>query len=111
MNLKKIQKAPDASKRELEILKGCVAILKKHLNPARVYLFGSRAKEINHPHADFDIAADARKPGTKIQKKIEDEIEKIAGLYSVDVIYLKSVEEKFKDVVLETGKVIYVKRD
>ena len=88
-------------------MKGTIEILKKYLNPSKIILFGSRAKAENAEHADFDFAVDCKKPQISLQRKINEEIEKINGLYKVDIIYMLSVEKKFKNIVLHTGKVIY----
>jgi predicted nucleotidyltransferase len=98
--------------REKEIVSQIEQILVSYLNPSRIILFGSRAKEINsNKHADFDFAVDCPKPKIAVQRQINDEIEKISGLYKVDIVYLNSVEKEFQKIVLKTGKVIYERRD
>ncbi|UCB57672.1 MAG: nucleotidyltransferase domain-containing protein [Candidatus Omnitrophota bacterium] len=96
--------------REKEILNKVVAILKKELNPAKIILFGSRAKGINDNAADFDLAVDCKRPDVSQERRINEEIEKISGLYKVDIAYLKSVDAEFKKNVLKTGKVVYERR-
>lgn len=96
-------------RRHKEIVTGVVDILVKKLNPSRILLFGSRIKGNNGKHADFDIAVDSGTPTVSLQRSINEEVESIAGLYKVDVVYLKSVDKKFKDIILKTGKVIYEK--
>ncbi|UCD15197.1 MAG: nucleotidyltransferase domain-containing protein, partial [Candidatus Omnitrophota bacterium] len=98
------------TKREDEILEGIIDILKTYLKPSRVILFGSRAKGKGNKSCDFDIAVDCKKPEISIQRKINDAIEKISGLYKIDIVYLQSVEDKFKDIILKTGKEIYERR-
>ncbi len=93
--------------RENEIIQAVTEILKRFLNPSRIILFGSRAKENNREHSDFDFALDCAKPSLSVERKINEEIEKISGLYKVDLIYLGSVDKEFKEIVLKTGKVIY----
>ena len=105
---KKIAKMSD---REDEILKGAIGSLRSYLNPSKIILFGSRAKETNRDHSDFDFAVDCKKPQISMQREINRDIEKISGLYTVDVVYMLSIEEEFKNIILKTGKVIYERRN
>jgi predicted nucleotidyltransferase len=98
------------NKRETDIIKGTIEILKNCINPSKIILFGSRAKAENAEHADFDFAVDCKKPKISLQRKINEEIAKISGLYKVDIVYMSSIEKKFKDIVVHTGKVIYERR-
>ncbi|OGX11179.1 MAG: hypothetical protein A2351_02920 [Omnitrophica bacterium RIFOXYB12_FULL_50_7] len=95
------------TERENEILQGVIKILKKDLAPRRIILFGSRAKGKFQKGSDFDFAVDLKKPDFNIERKIKEKIEAISGLYGVDVVYLKSVDEGFRKIVQKTGKVIY----
>ncbi len=99
------------SDREAEILKGAIRALKSYLNPSKIILFGSRAKRINRDHSDFDFAVDCKKPQISVQREINKDIEKISGLYKVDVVYMLSIEEEFKNIILKTGKIIYERRN
>jgi len=94
-------------KREKEILNFIVEILKNHFNPCRIILFGSRCREDYNHNADFDIAVESKKPGIRKHRKVIEEIEKVSGLYKVDLVYLKSIEDDFKKVILSTGKTLY----
>lgn len=96
--------------RETKILIKSVEILKKKLKPAKVILFGSRAKSAKSSHADFDFAVDCKKPGISMQREINEEIEGISGLYKVDIVYMPSVDKEFKDIIIKTGKVVYERR-
>ena len=96
-------------KREEQILTGTVNILIEHLPPSKIVLFGSRSKGKNGKHADFDVAIDCKKPTISIQRKINAEIETISGLFSVDIIYMQSVDKDFMEIILTTGRVIYDK--
>lgn len=97
-------------KRETEIVRATIDILKKHLDLSKVILFGSRAKGNKNKHADFDFAVDSEQPPLSVQREINEEIEKISGLYKVDIVYIPSVDEEFKNIIKETGKLIYEKR-
>lgn len=93
--------------RQNEIIQAVIDIFKKSLKPSKIILFGSRAKKNNRKHSDFDFALDCDRPTLSIERKINEKIEKISGLYKVDIIYLGSVDKEFKKIVLKTGKIIY----
>ena len=96
--------------REKEITKKVVGILVNQLKPRKIILFGSRAKGTHRHGSDFDFAVDMKRPGMKKEAEIRGAVEAVSGLYSVDVIYLKSVDPGFRNVVQSTGEVIYGKR-
>ena len=95
--------------REREIIKRSIEIFKRYLNPQKIYLFGSRTKGKAKQGSDFDFAIDAAKPDSKIQQAIEQELEGVLGLYQMDIIYLSDVEDNFRQIILNTGKLIYEK--
>ncbi|PKM99262.1 MAG: nucleotidyltransferase domain-containing protein [Elusimicrobia bacterium HGW-Elusimicrobia-2] len=94
---------------ENQILDKAVDILAGELNPKKILLFGSRAKGKNSKNADFDIAVDADAPDIREQRKLEEKLEEISGLHKIDIVYLGSVEDDFKRIVIKTGKVIYAR--
>ena len=98
------------SSREVQIISDVVKILIKHLHPARVILFGSRAKGTAREGSDFDLAVDLPRPDLTSERKVSEEIEGIAGLYKVDIIYLKEVDEDFKRLIDKTGVGVYERR-
>ena len=97
--------------REKEILEGVTAILKNHLAPPKIILFGSRGKGRCHQGSDFDFAVDQKRPSTREERMIFEEIEQVAGLYDVDIVYLREVDSVFKELILKSGKVLYERRD
>lgn len=96
--------------REQDILNKVLDILKKYLNPDKIILFGSRAKGSFCKNSDFDLAIDTEKLDTREQRRLMEKIDAVIGLYKVDIIYLNSIEETFKNIILKTGKVIYERR-
>lgn len=93
--------------RELEVLQKAIDILKEDLNPGMIILFGSRAKGKPDKNADFDLAVDTKKPEIRTRRTLAEKIDNETGLYSFDIVYLNSVDKKFKDLVLKTGKILY----
>lgn len=96
--------------REKEILNKVIKTLKEHVNPKKIYLFGSRAKNTHRNGSDFDFAVTGKTPAFESQKRIEDKIADFAGLYKIDIVYLENVDEGFRELILHEGKVIYEKR-
>lgn len=92
-----------------EIISKSIPVLLKYTQPDKIYLFGSRAKGKNKFYSDIDLGIDAQKPSVNILRKIDDDLEEFAGLYSIDLIFLKSIDPDFKDLVETTGKLIYEK--
>lgn len=98
------------NKRQKEIVDQVILLLQKTLRPKRIILFGSRAKGSHTRHADFDFALDASRPDISTEREIREKMEGIGGLYKFDLVFLDSIEEDFKRIIIETGKVIYEKR-
>lgn len=97
------------TEREKEVLNNTVKIIKENLNPLKIFIFGSRAKGKSKINSDFDIAIDMKRPDIRTQRIVKEKIDDAAGLYSIDLIYLNSVEKNFRDLVLKTGLVVYEK--
>ena len=94
--------------RQEQIFNSVLKIVKDHLNPSHVILFGSRAKgKAQTSSSDFDFAIQGTKADHAVKRKVTDAIEKICGLYKVDIVYFDEVDEDFKNIILKTGKVIY----
>jgi predicted nucleotidyltransferase len=91
-----------------EILTGATNIIAKYLPDARIFLFGSRARDDAEQTSDFDFAIDA---GSKIAldviARIEGEIEELRTLKSVDIVDLNRANPAFKTIILKTGVTIY----
>jgi predicted nucleotidyltransferase len=77
----------------------------KHANPDRIYLYGSQANSESQERSDIDIAFDDK--AFHEMYLIESELEKISTLLKIDVKNIAMAEERFKNRVKESGKVIY----
>jgi len=94
--------------REKEIIRNLILLLKNELNPEKILLFGSRAKSNKLSNSDFDIAITGNKISFRDLRELEEKIDEIAGLYSVDLVFMDSADENFKNIILKTGKILYV---
>ncbi|HEY2384860.1 MAG TPA: nucleotidyltransferase domain-containing protein [Terriglobia bacterium] len=101
--------AVEMSEREDEVLQIAVSILKHEIDPRRILLFGSRAEGTHRPGSDFDLAVDAPKPPDKAYR-IREAVNDSVGLYSVDIVYLPDVEPGLRNLILNTGKVVYERK-
>lgn len=92
-------------------IKKIVKYLVEKTKPIRIILFGSRAKGNNRKSSDIDLAVDTKtKIDFRTKRKIKEEVKKISGLYSVDIVYLSEVDKDFKNLISSTGIVLYEKR-
>jgi predicted nucleotidyltransferase len=90
-----------------EIISALVEELKRY-NPERVILFGSRAKGSFNKHSDIDLAVDLQLPFRE-RRKLKEKLDLIAGIYTVDLVFLPSAGEEFRKTILKEGKVLYEK--
>jgi uncharacterized protein len=95
--------------REIRVLRRTIDAIREQLHPGRIVLFGSRAEGRASRGSDFDLAVDQRRPPLQAERQLLEKIDEGAGLYKVDVVYLRSVDKTFKDLILSTGKVVYEK--
>jgi predicted nucleotidyltransferase len=93
--------------REDEVLQTAIQILRKELNPSRIILFGSRAKGRHADGSDFDLAVDKPKPNFETAWNIHETVNAAVGLFKVDIVYLPNVDSDFRELIVETGKVVY----
>ena len=80
-------------------------IILKYANPERIYLYGSQANGEAGFGSDIDIAYDD--PKFKQNYKILDEIEKIDTLVKIDITNISQSEDRFRNRVISTGKILY----
>ena len=88
-------------------LKNIIEELKQY-NPKKIILFGSRARGDYKKNSDIDIAVDLN-VSFREKRKLREKIDALAGLYSVDLIFLNDVDENFKNKLLKEGKKLYEK--
>ena len=88
-----------------KVIKTLVEELKKY-KPKRVLLFGSRAKGSYTKHSDIDLAVDLNLPFRE-RRKLKEKLDLLAGIYSVDLVFLPNVDEEFRKIILKEGKVLY----
>jgi len=80
-------------------------IILKHARPERIYLYGSRATGEATETSDLDIAYDDKEFDN--HALIEQEVQGLPTLLKIDVKNLAHAEERFRNRVTSTGKVLY----
>ena len=90
-----------------ELINTIINIVREHLHPKRIILFGSRAKGKEKEYSDFDIAVEGVEMDIRKERLLKEALDEKMGIYTVEVIDLDKVDEGFKKLVLKTGKSIY----
>lgn len=80
-------------------------IILKYAKPTRIYLYGSQANGEASEGSDIDIAYDDE--NFRDNYLIEEEIKNINTLIKLDVKNIAKTEERFKNRVKSTGRVLY----
>ncbi|RUM59926.1 MAG: nucleotidyltransferase domain-containing protein [Persephonella sp.] len=82
--------------------------LKKY-NPKKIVIFDSRARGDYKKQSDIDIAVDLNL-SFREKRKLKEKIDRLSGLYSVDVVFLPDIDEDFKEKIMKEGKILYEKK-
>lgn len=93
--------------REDAILHDGLALLVRECAPQRIYLFGSRAKGVHVPQSDFDFAIEGARISSDKRNRVRSLLDAIAGLYSVNLVFLEETDPQFQQIVRESGKILY----
>jgi len=90
---------------DYEIISQVKSIILKHTKPIRIYLYGSKANGESNRESDIDIAYEDK--DFKDNYLIEEELKQIKTLKKLDVKNLSICDERFKNRVYSTGKVLF----
>lgn len=80
-------------------------IILKYAKPTRIYLYGSQANGEANKSSDIDIAYDDE--NFKDHYLIDNDLKNIRTLVKLDVKNIAKTEERFKNRVKSTGRVLY----
>ena len=94
-------------KMEEEQLSKIKQVLIHFLQPKRIYLFGSRAENKAQAYSDFDIAIDGHTAAFRKMREVKEKLDEKLGIYSCDLVELQKVSPKFKQLILNKGRLIY----
>ena len=87
------------------LIKEVVKIILKYANPVRIYLYGSQADGEAGKLSDIDIAYDDEQ--FKDDYLVKEEVGKLKTLIKIDIMNIAKSEERFKNRVKSTGRVLY----
>lgn len=93
--------------KEQSLIVKIVSFVVSHLHPERIILFGSRAAGKGKKYSDFDIALEGVEMGIREERLLKEALDEKLGVFSIDLINLDKVDSEFKEMVLESGRVIY----
>ena len=88
------------------------AILNTVPDIKKIFLFGSRARKDNkNAHSDIDIGViDSKKLNLLRLAKIEDALDQIQTLYTIEVVDFTQREDAFTNEALKDIAILYEKR-
>lgn len=93
-----------------ERIEKIVELIKSAIAPDRIYLFGSRATGEERPFSDIDICVEIGiKPEHREIRILKERIDDIAGLHSVDLIFMQDGDEDFRNMIKKRGVILYEK--
>ena len=87
------------------LIKEVVNIILKHANPVRIYLYGSQADGEAGKLSDIDIAYDDEQ--FKEDYLVKEEVGRLKTLIKIDIKNIAKSEDRFKNRVKSTGRVLY----
>ena len=88
-----------------------VEIVGKYLDLTKykVFFFGSRVTGKGSEHSDIDIGIEGPEPVSwQVMSEIENEIDNLDLLYSVDFVDFSAVSDSFKEVAMQGVEYIHV---
>jgi len=89
---------------EPEYKEKIIGILTVLFPKAKIYLFGSRAREDHGPRSDIDIAIDEGKPIMPARMgEASDMLAESNIIYKIDVVDLHTVSDKMREFILKEG--------
>ena len=98
------------TKRVDKIISDLVAYLVRVHHPNRILLFGSRAKGTARQGSDIDLAVEGMATDDiRKQRKLHEALDRLGRLYMVDLVHLEEADQAFRQLIEESGKVLYEK--
>jgi len=88
-----------------KLIKEVIKIILKYAKPERIYLYGSQANGEADSTSDIDIAYDDK--NFRDNYLIKEETDKLETLIKIDIQNIAKSDERFRNRVKSTGKVLY----
>jgi predicted nucleotidyltransferase len=81
------------------------------IRPERIWLFGSRARGTNQPHADVDLAFSCMNAGEERWSEFVADVEEGAPtLLALDLVNMRTCQESLRQEILREGRLLYERR-
>ncbi len=96
---------------EEQLKKNIAAIMRKYLDSEKykVFFFGSRVSGHGDERSDIDIGIEGQEPVPVNEwLNIEEELQNLPTLYSIDIVDFKRVSKKFKNIALQNYEPIII---
>ncbi|MBI3393322.1 MAG: nucleotidyltransferase domain-containing protein [Nitrospirae bacterium] len=90
-----------------DLLREIVDVVVSRVHPKRIILFGSRASGRARAYADFDLAVEGVAMDARTERLLKETLDEKAGIFTVDLVVLDKVEPEFREIVIQTGRVVY----
>lgn len=98
----------DRAAEVLTMIRKCLEKMKNELQGRQIVLFGSRALGCAGPRSDFDIGVIGKQPlPLDLFYRVEDNLEALPTLYSIDWVDLNRVSSDFRKRALAQARLIY----
>ncbi len=93
-------------------LQSLVQFLVEQTRPKRVYLFGSRTRGGYRYFSDVDLAVEGARPLTfREERKLREALDGLAGIWTVDLVFLEKVDRTLADWIRQHGSVLYERHE
>jgi len=79
----------------------------KLVQPDQIILFGSRARDVAHRYSDYDIALVGVDMDHRTERRLKEALDDRLGIFTVDLIDMGKVDPEFKEIILQSGVIIY----
>ncbi|WP_055668561.1 nucleotidyltransferase family protein [Desnuesiella massiliensis] len=89
-----------------DVYENLIYYFNKNTNIKKVILFGSRAKGTEKINSDIDLCIDF---SGENRASLIEEIDKLIGIYSCDIVFLDSLNEPIEKQIARDGVEIYTK--
>ncbi len=89
------------------ILYRLIKVIVENLHPKKIILSGSCGNGNYNYNSDYDLAIDTKKIKFRKKRILNGKLNDMAGLHNIDIIFIKEVDKGFRNIILQTGKVVY----
>jgi len=81
--------------------------IREFVKPDKIILFGSRTHGTAHRYSDYDIAVSGVNMDHRTERLLKQALDDRLGVFTVDLISIDRVDKQFRDMILQSGEVLY----